>query len=291
VRISTDFLERPMAPLPERWIRVRDHLVDVASTFLFVPLLQTTIGGLHAPAPWGVADSARWPVLVTWVMGWIVFPFAMGAWGRHWWWPPLCLGTVLATTWAWNGGQALIGPSPAYPDWQGAEPAVAVAMMPQALALGGLAAVMAAIGVALAVPVRRLDPRVLRWTSAIALLIANVAIIVAWVVGMAGPALGDTLLLPMVSVVTLLAATPVVAFKAGQWSGQWWCVLVCVIGPFALWQRWAISYLDALPPRSPFSHGYLLFVFLILGLHMVVAGVAAWVGVSMVRHRDPVGDR
>jgi hypothetical protein len=27
-------------------------------------------------------------VLVAWGLGWVVLPFAVGLWRRHWWWPP-----------------------------------------------------------------------------------------------------------------------------------------------------------------------------------------------------------
>jgi hypothetical protein len=81
----TDILQR------HAWV------TSAGPALLFVPMLQTTIGTLHTPPPWGVAEPQRWAVLIAWVMGWVVLPFAVGLWHRRWWWPPLCLGTILAS--------------------------------------------------------------------------------------------------------------------------------------------------------------------------------------------------
>jgi hypothetical protein len=294
----TDFLKRPMRPLPklsERWFRrlhwMRALLAPAAPALLFVPMLQTTIGTLHAPAPWGVAEAQRWAVLVTWVLGWVVLPLAVGIWRRRWSWPLLCLGTVLATAWAWNGGQALIGPyDNPYLSWHTAPP-VAAEVMPQALVLGGLAAVMAGVGIVLADPVRRLDPRVVRLGIAMGLILAIVPVVVACVVNTLGPGLGNTEFLRLVSMVTLLAATTYGPLKAGQWIGQWWWVPACLLGPMALIWFWGLPYLNSLPARSPTSYLDIIYILVGGGFSTLVAGIAAGVGVSKVPLQDPTGDR
>ena len=101
-------------PQPDPWATVRDLVVAAAPALLFVPLFFVTISTLHVPPPWRVSIWALWGVLVIWVLGWIVLPFAVGAWRRRWWWPPLCLGVVLVTALSWNGGQVSVGPSAAY---------------------------------------------------------------------------------------------------------------------------------------------------------------------------------
>src|SRR3712207_1397119 len=84
-------------PRPDPRITRRDLVVAAALALLFVPLFFVTISTLHVPPPWRDSIWALWGVLVTWAMGWIVLPFAVGVWCRRWWWPLLCLGVVLVT--------------------------------------------------------------------------------------------------------------------------------------------------------------------------------------------------
>src|SRR5215217_8661774 len=106
--------QRESGPRPDPWITLRDLVVAAAAALCFVPLFIVTTSTLHVPPPWRVSIGTAWAPLLTWVLGWIVLPFAVGAWRRRWWWPPLCLGVVLVTALNWHGGQVSVGPSAAY---------------------------------------------------------------------------------------------------------------------------------------------------------------------------------
>jgi hypothetical protein len=146
-------------------VRVRATLAAAAPALLLVPLLLTTVTTLLVPAPWGVPEAQRGPVLFAAAVGWVVLPFAVGAWHQQRWWPPLCLAAVLATAASWGGELVVRG----YGEYGYGAPAATVEVTGPALVLGALAALMAAAGVALAPAFLRLGPRVRHWLVAAAL--------------------------------------------------------------------------------------------------------------------------
>ena len=117
-----------------------------------------------------------------------------------------------------------------------------------ALALGALAALPGAAGVALAPALGRLSPRVRHGLVATGLTAGIVPVVVAWVVMMAvsvGAGLAGLL-----SALTRLAAATYGPYWAGRWIGQGWWVLACLVIPIALVWFWAPPYVDAVPRLS-----------------------------------------
>ena len=326
---------------PDPRITPRDLVVAAAAALVFVPLFIVTISTLHVPPPWRVGIGTAWAPLVTWVLGWIVLPFAVGVWRRRWWWPLLCLGVVLVTALNWNGGQVSVGPSAAYVrQSQGADespPAIrdgrdrstvvpgsgdeqrikrrqerqrrqaelaaaeaqrismegpaTVWVLPHALALGGLAAIMAALGIARADTIRRVDsvdPVVLRrWITA-GLVMAIISVVVGWVVIMYGLVQLETPWLRQLSLVAFLAVTLVGSFAAGLWLGQWWWVLACLLVPPTVLWLWGLPYLAALPDLSV-VHDVGGFFTLVLGIaSSLLAALSATLGVLLGRRSEPV---
>jgi hypothetical protein len=335
--LPTEPIPSPITPTPEPQLEprvtVRDLVVAAAAALVFVPLFIVTISTLHVPPPWGVAARELWAVLVTWVLGWIVLPFAVGAWRRRWWWPLLCLGVVLVTALAWNGGQVRVGPSAAYVrQSQGADgspPAIrdgrdrrtvvpgsgdeqriqrrqerqrrqaelaaaeaqrisregpaTVWILPHALVLGGLAAVMAALGITRADAIRRVDavdPVVLQRWIKLGLIVAIVPVVVGWVVIVYGPVQLETPWLRQLSLVALVAITLVGSFAAGLWIAQWWWVLACLlVSPAVLW-LWGLPYLAALPVQDVRVF-FTLFLSVAISLLAALSAAVAAAGVGV----------
>jgi hypothetical protein len=194
-------------------------VVALLATPLFVPLCVVAVGTLHAPVPWNVYGAVSLAgVLVASAMGWVAFPFAVGAWTRRRWWPPVCLGVVLATGWVWNGGHAVFagvfGPNPE-------EPIVVIWVVPLAVAYGGIAAAAAAFGVAGAGAIRRADPDDVRGWAEKGLVAAVAALVVTWI-ALANVAVADAgAPLRKVGLGVVFAASLFGAAGAGLRIGRW----------------------------------------------------------------------
>jgi hypothetical protein len=249
------------AALKQWWVssaRLRALLAAAAPALLLVPMLLTTATTLLAPAPWGVPEPQRGPVLFAAAVGWGVLPFAVGTWRRRWWWPPLCLAAVLAIAASW-GGELVVG---GYGEYEHGAPAATVEVTGPALALS------------------RLDPRVQHWLVAAALTAGIVPVVVAWVVLLVVSV--DAGLAEGLSMLVLLVTAIYGPYQAGRWIGQGWWVLPCLLIPFALAWYWAPPYADAVPSLSPtgYTIGIVLFGFGFMA-GFVGAGFAA-IGVGRV---------
>ena len=195
------------------------NLLAAAPALLLVPMLLTTVTGLLAPAPWGVPEELRAPVLFACAVVWVVLPFAVGVWQRRWWWPLLCLATVLLSALLLaDGGQAVVG---GYGDYGYGAPPVTVAVLRPALLLGTLATLIGAAGVALAPVLHRLDLRVLYAASAGGLVTGIVPVVIGLLVLQAtsGESLGAGLVV-VVSFVTLTVFAIYGPYQQGNGSGR-----------------------------------------------------------------------
>jgi hypothetical protein len=263
------------APARLKAILAAATLAAAAPALLLVPLLLTTATTLLAPAPWDVPDAQRGPVLFAAVVGWVVLPFAVGAWRRRWWWSPLCLIVVLVTALSWGEGLVVGG----YGEYGHGAPAATVEVLRPALVLGALAALMGAAGVALTPALGRLAPRIRHGLVAAALTAGIVPVVVGWVVLLvvsADAGLGGAL-----SALVLLITAHYGPYQAGRWIGQGWWVLPCLLIPPALVWFWAPPYADAVPSLSP--TGYVI-VFVLFGfgfMEGLVGAVFAGVGVIL----------
>jgi hypothetical protein len=257
-------------------------LVTVLLAFLFVPLFLATIATLHAPPPWHVVGLEYWAVLITWVMGWVALPFAVGVWLRRRWWPLFCPSVVLLTGWAWNGGHALFGPGPyARPG----TPDITVALLAPALAYGALAAGMAAAGLELAGRVRQSDSQRRSVGLGIGLIAAPIPLTVAWIVLLTDPAGPEAPLLGYFSAATIIGATMLGAFAGGMWLRHWWWLGICLLVPTIVTLFWGEPYVQSDPARFHAQSFVELGILIWCGALIIVAGALAAFGIVVGRRQ------
>jgi hypothetical protein len=267
------------------------ELIAAPVALLLTPVLMITVA-LLTPAPWGIPGLLRGPAIVAGVVGWVALPFAVGVGLRRWWRPLLCLATVLG----WVGlvadaGQVVIG---GYGEHGQGAPPVSVALWPSGLALGVLAALAAAVGVALAPAIVRLDRGIRQGLVMVGLIAGIVPVVVAWGVFLGAGSVADLGLGAVVAAAVLVVVSVFGPYLGGLWVGAWglshaggW-VIACLLAPAALAAFWWPAYLHAIPDRIPAGYGE-LFTPVYALLYAPVAAAGAAIGVTQARRR--VGTR
>jgi len=270
---------------------MRRIIVAGLLSLLLVPVFPVTISTLRAPAPWRLVDLDHPESIVllsgvqlTLVLCWIVLPCAVGAWLRSWWWPVFCVGVVLLTAGAWNGGYATFPP-----DGYGSNAdkvAATIWVVPDAFVLGGLAALAAGVGVLCS---RNIDalPDVVRGRCAmVALATAVIPMVVIPIVLLSGPLRPEALHLELAASLIWLLAWVGGASAGGHWIRRWWWPLYCLVAPMAVIWMWGLAYDDFRRFDTQSFAGLLL---LIMGVvFSLIAAVVATIGVRSAT-REGVG--
>lgn len=275
-------------PRPLQGQTLRQFGAGLLLALLFVPLFLATIGTLHAPEPWRASGPEWWGVVVTWLMAWVVLPLIVGTWIPRWWWPPLCAAAVAVTSLCWNSGVAHFVPGQYHLDLA----PVPVQLLSPAIALGGLAALMASTGVLLARRSTWVDRALRRGLTRVSLVVATVPLGVAsTVVLLVNPARPEAPGLARASEVIVLSAWAVGPLAAGVWLRWWRWPLVCVLGLVAAVLFWAVPYslggdLSSLEGKRFSSASWAEVAVIIVGAGgALLAGASAIVGTFFGRRR------